>query len=329
MLHSLRCRRPDHVDEISDTQAGLISYAGSAHGLHGWALAKIDCTKEEQQAQLAGKAIASLRGGVMLVAGEIGRGGLLSAHRVQLLVDAICDRILPAKQAETRELFRQCQRPNGPLVSVTVESTTQYISRRRRWWRMLIAVDNCIAKSPSLLGGLLLDLAGVLPHPDELRQRHRLRSDCPGFVRSVVRCAQSSEVRAKQTGQQVGPSAPTAPGLLRRGNDGRLPLRCHDYESESAAIADETIGEAEATRLDVAEAMEEEWAEGEHDEELAEAIRADVVACFAWDRLTSWGVAPDCFGALITAGYVVLGSFDESSQKGTPLLWWSKVTFLI
>lgn len=38
---------------------------------------------------------------------------------------------------------------------------TQHSSRRRRWWCLLIFLDNTIAVSLSLLGGLLVEIAGL------------------------------------------------------------------------------------------------------------------------------------------------------------------------
>lgn len=58
---------------------------------------------------LAGKVISLLRGDAMLVAMEVGREKMLAQGGIKLLADTIRDRSFPAKQAESRELFRQGQ----------------------------------------------------------------------------------------------------------------------------------------------------------------------------------------------------------------------------
>lgn len=61
-------------------------------------LANIDCARDAEQAQLAGKVISPLRGGAMLVAIGIGRDKSPGANAMQLLVDPIRCRICPEKQ---------------------------------------------------------------------------------------------------------------------------------------------------------------------------------------------------------------------------------------
>lgn len=123
-------------------------------------LAEFGSTKEADQAQIAGKVMYSLSRDAMFLAMEIGREKLLGTTGIHLLAGAIRDRIFPSKQAGARKLFRQGQRPDGHVARAAADALTQHISRRRRWWNMLTSLGDGIVLSSSLLGGLVLDLAG-------------------------------------------------------------------------------------------------------------------------------------------------------------------------
>ena len=155
-LHTLRYRHNSEVDNFQEPKGGLVAYDGSSHSFHEWefvTLAKVETSKDEDFPGLASEVVASLRGDALLVAMEIGRPKLLAKDDNKLLVETIHTRTPSAKQAEARELFRQGQRPDGPLTRASSESMTQYIGRRCRWWSMVTALDSSIGMSEALLGG--------------------------------------------------------------------------------------------------------------------------------------------------------------------------------
>ena len=80
---------------------------------------------------------------------------LLTPTGIEDLIDVIRAQVLPLRQQEARELFRVGQLPHGPLSRQVSETMTNYISRRRRWWRKLVEMDD------SMRGELLLEGAGL------------------------------------------------------------------------------------------------------------------------------------------------------------------------
>ncbi len=135
-LASLKYKKADDFNSLNDSNSGVPQYDGSAAGFHEWefrALTKAAATEEKDRPSLAAKIVDSLRGDAMLVAMEFGRTRLLAKTGVEDLVEELRARIFHMKQAEARELFRQGQRPRGPLSRSPQESTVQFIARRRRW----------------------------------------------------------------------------------------------------------------------------------------------------------------------------------------------------
>ena len=68
--------------------------------------------------------------------------------------------VLPRAAEEARELFRdgQCQ---GTLARQAGESMLSYVSRRRRWWKLLKTLDTSIELSEPMRVELLLGLSGL------------------------------------------------------------------------------------------------------------------------------------------------------------------------
>ena len=64
------------------------------------------------------------------------------------------------KKLETRELCKVGQKP-GSLARQNGESMLSYVSRRRRWWKLLKALDDSIELSEPMRVELLLELSGL------------------------------------------------------------------------------------------------------------------------------------------------------------------------
>ena len=91
-----------------------------------------------------------------LAAQDLGLEKLLTPTGIDDLVDRIRAKVFPLRQQEARELFGVGQLPRGPLSRQGTESMTSYISRRRRWWRKLLEMDDGVALSDPMRGVLLL-----------------------------------------------------------------------------------------------------------------------------------------------------------------------------
>ena len=80
---------------------------------------------------------------------------------VDILIDAIRASVFPLTTYEAKELFRQYCKPSGSLSRQNGESMQQYISRRRRCWKLLKELDPEIVLSEGHRADMLLDLAGL------------------------------------------------------------------------------------------------------------------------------------------------------------------------
>ena len=68
--------------------------------------------------------------------------------------------VFPRAAEEARELFRAGQ-PQGALARQGSESMLSYVSRRRRWWKLLNSLDSSIELSEPMHMELLLELSGL------------------------------------------------------------------------------------------------------------------------------------------------------------------------
>ena len=93
-----------------------------------------------------------MRGDAYLAAQDIGLEKFLTPAGIEDLVDVIHAQVFPLRQREARELFRVGQLPHGPSSRRVSENMTSYISRRRRWRRKLIEMDDGVALFDSMRG---------------------------------------------------------------------------------------------------------------------------------------------------------------------------------
>ena len=77
------------------------------------------------------------------------------------LIEAMRASVFPLTTHEAKELFRQYTKPSGALSRQNGESMQQYVSRRRRCWKLLKELDQEIVLSEGHRADMLLDLAGL------------------------------------------------------------------------------------------------------------------------------------------------------------------------
>ena len=75
-------------------------------------------------------------------------------------VEKLRDVVFPRASEEARELFKVGQKP-GSLARQNGESMLSYVSRRRRWWKLLKTLDGSIELSEPMGVELLLELSGL------------------------------------------------------------------------------------------------------------------------------------------------------------------------
>ena len=168
-LASLRYRKDGDGTNTYDIKHGSYMFDGSASDFHEWQFRvqmKLAATEDKDRASVSAKIVDGLSGDAFAIAMDIGSTQILNKGGIGVPIATLQERIFPMKEAEARELFRQGQKPGGPLSRATGESMLQYIARRKRWWKLLREMDSSIQMSNTLLGGMLLDLSG-LTHMEE------------------------------------------------------------------------------------------------------------------------------------------------------------------
>ena len=116
-LASLRYRKDDDHSKITDKHGSYL-FDGTTADFHEWqfrVLMKMAATAEKDRTSVSAKIVDGLRGDAFAIAMEIGSTKILNDGGIDILIATLADRIFPMKEAEARELFRQGQKPNGPL----------------------------------------------------------------------------------------------------------------------------------------------------------------------------------------------------------------------
>ena len=165
------------------TKSGSYIYHGDAATFHEWEFrtrlrvrtAGID---PDRYADAMSKVVDGLRGDAFIIAKEVGLERLWCSGIVDLeafeedgewtekpgvdvLIDSIRKSVFPLTTYEAKELFRQYCKPGGSLARQNGESMQQYISFRRRCWKLLKELDAEIDLSDGHRADMLLDLAGL------------------------------------------------------------------------------------------------------------------------------------------------------------------------
>ena len=160
------------------TKSGSYVYNGDAGQFHEWEFrtrlrAKASGDDPDKYADAMSKVVDGLRGEAFIIAKELGlqriwdpgNYDLIEGPReagVDVLINALKHSVFPLTTYEAKELFRQYCKPSGSLSRQNGESMHQYISRRKRCWKLLKDLDPEIVLSEGHRADMLLDLAGLV-----------------------------------------------------------------------------------------------------------------------------------------------------------------------
>ena len=188
-VSSVLYSRGEHSHQ--ETKGGSYVYWGDASNFHEWEFRtrlRLAGKKSDHYVDAISKVVEGLRGDAFLVAQEVGLEQLWSKEAeavegstvgeddeaasefivrstggvgIDLLIKAMKNSVFPLTTHEAKELFRQYCLPTGSLSRQTGESMQQYISRRRRCWKLLKELDPEIELSEGHRADMLLDLAGL------------------------------------------------------------------------------------------------------------------------------------------------------------------------
>ena len=109
-------------------------------------------TKQEDSPKTVHKIIESLRGDAFQVAMDLAIDKLSEKNGIPTLISLIKQQCFPTKALEAKELYSQGHRTGGMLSRQNGESMLSYISRRRRWWRLLSEMDPELGLSDEIRG---------------------------------------------------------------------------------------------------------------------------------------------------------------------------------
>ena len=154
------------------TKSGSYVYHGDASTYHEWEFrtrlrVKAAGDDPEKYAEAMSKVVDGLRGDAFIIAKEVGLdklwevGDAFVDAGVDTLIKAIKESVFPLTTYEAKELFRQYCKPAGSLSRQNGESMHQFVSRRRRCWKLLKELDPEIELSEGHRADMLLDLAGL------------------------------------------------------------------------------------------------------------------------------------------------------------------------
>ena len=106
------------------------------------------------------KVLEGLRDEAWELARDIGVDVFTQPGGLRKFVDKLRDVVFPRASKEARELFKNGQKP-GSLARQNQESMLSYVSRRRRCWKLLNALDSSIELSEPMRVEILLELSGL------------------------------------------------------------------------------------------------------------------------------------------------------------------------
>ena len=161
---ALQSLRFDAYSNVSETRGGVYIYDGAASRFHEWEFrttVRKNATKKEELPKAVNSIVESLRGDAAQVAMDLGPEKLAEEDGIKQLIDAMRHRVFPLARQEAKELYRAGHSRKGHLSRQPTESTINFTSRRRRWWKELKKMDPSISLSDSILGDLMLESAGL------------------------------------------------------------------------------------------------------------------------------------------------------------------------
>ena len=216
----------------------------------------------------------SLSGDALQTAMDFSVDALVASGGVQKLIDAMREMVFPNKKAEAKELYRAGHKQHGILSRQSGETMLSYISRRKRWWKLLKQMDDSVTISDDVLGDLLLDNA-------------MLSEDQKRMVLTVTDGETSFEEVAKvlmdQHNEQTRRDPPKQDKFGQKPKWKRGYVAYEDYESNDimSSFDDSAFQAMVGDHAEEDEDCEEDWDEEEvFDIDEKTAIELDTVTAF-------------------------------------------------
>ena len=110
--------------------------------------------------EMAHKVLEGLGNDAFELARDMGIEAITVPGGLRKFIEQLRSVVFPRAAEEARELFRVGQRP-GTLARQPGETMLSYVSRRRRWWKLLRTLDSSIELSEPMRVELLLELSGL------------------------------------------------------------------------------------------------------------------------------------------------------------------------
>ena len=123
-------------------------------------LDELTAAATQARTEMVQKVLEGLREEAFELARDIGVEVLTQPGGLRKFVDKLRDVVFPRASEEARGLFKTRQKP-GSLARRSQESMLSYVSRRRRWWKLLKTLDGSIELSEPMRVELLLELSGL------------------------------------------------------------------------------------------------------------------------------------------------------------------------
>ena len=117
-------------------------------------------TATQTRTETVQEVLEGLRDEAFELARDIVVDVLTQPGELRKFVDKLRDFVFPRASEEARELFKAGQKP-GSLARQNQKSMLSYVSRRRRWWKLLKTLDSSIELSEPVRVELLLELSGL------------------------------------------------------------------------------------------------------------------------------------------------------------------------
>ena len=154
-------------ESLSDTSRSSKHGKSSSRASHGPKdlptgddLDELSASATQARTEMVQKVLEGLRKEAFELARDIGVDVRTQHGGLRKFVEKLRDVVFPRASEETRELFKVGQKP-GSLARQNGGSVLSYVSRRRRWWKLLKTLDDSIELSEPMRVELLLELSGL------------------------------------------------------------------------------------------------------------------------------------------------------------------------
>ena len=271
--------------------------------------------------EMVHRVLEGLRDDAFDLARDMGVEALTAPGGLRRYIAKLREMVFPRAAEEARELFRVGQRP-GTLSRQSGESMLSYVSRRRRWWKLLKTLDSSIELSEPMRVELLLELSGL--SRQESLVIKACTKDSKGFESvAEILVEHYTGVHLKE-GRALGGSMPSAKGTGRtpfykgkgKGKSRGFPRRA--YAAFDDEIAKEEDSHEPLDYIPEAYVAEEQWGDEDVEEEFeeyevddAEAVALNTLELFE-DQTPEAGHAIQ----LSLAAHTAVGKAKGKGRKG-------------